>query len=159
MTIEKLQEETAQAILEKIEIAHQTLLKGRATALEISLELGGLFSVLKPIVKMRGENFEDYVEREVPYITLRTIQNYMGIAAKVDPITYPTLKGIYFESIKWYGSSDDQIRELEEFLEELPDEDYGLIDIGEEISDVRLDGCPYDYGLRFTRKIEIEHKN
>ena len=66
------------------------------------------------------------------------------------------IKGIVFEDIKWYASSDDQIREVEEFLENLPDEDYGLIYIGEESSDVRIDGCPYDYGLGFIRKIEID---
>jgi hypothetical protein len=66
------------------------------------------------------------------------------------------IKGIYFESIKWYGFSDHEIGVVEEFLLKLPNKDYGFIVVGEDNSDIRIEGCPYDYGINLIRKIEID---
>ena len=87
----------------------------------------------------------------------KLIEPLTGSETKIYETEAGLIKGIYFEWIKWYSFGDEQIKAVEEFLEELPDEDYGFIVIGEESSDVRIDGCPYDYGLHFIRKIEIDH--
>ena len=85
---------TEEAILQEIENKHKNLMQGRMNALQISLKLGNLFLDLKQIVKEKGDNFEDYIQRHVTYITLRTVQRYMKIAKSVDLEKYPALKWV-----------------------------------------------------------------
>ena len=66
------------------------------------------------------------------------------------------VKGVYFEWIKWDEYFDPEIMAIEEFIKSLPYDDYGFIVIGEDNSDIKVEGLPQKYGLRFIRKIEID---
>ena len=83
---------TEEDILQEIENEHKNLMQGRMNALQNSLKLGSLFLDLKPIVKQKGEKFEDYMKQKVSYLTLRTIQRYMKIAKNVNLEKHPALK-------------------------------------------------------------------
>lgn len=58
--------------------------------------------------------------------------------------------------MKWY-SDDPFVLRIEEWLSELEDcESYGLLRLGDNDEDVQTDGSPYEFGIRYSRKLEIE---
>lgn len=58
--------------------------------------------------------------------------------------------------MKWY-SDDPLVAQIEGWLSELEDgESYGLLRLGENDEDVQTDGHPYEFGIRYARKLEIE---
>lgn len=56
--------------------------------------------------------------------------------------------------IKWY-LSDESVFIIEKWLSSLDDTEYGLVELGEDLSDVRMEGEYYTYGLDFVRKIDF----
>ena len=56
--------------------------------------------------------------------------------------------------VKWYDS-DPQIAIIENWLRSLDEAEYGLIELGEDLSDVRMEGEYYTYDIWFVRKIEF----
>lgn len=58
-------------------------------------------------------------------------------------------------SVKWYPSYPD-VAIIENWLESLEDNEYALMELGEDYSDVRMSGDCFEYGLDFVRKIEFE---
>lgn len=58
--------------------------------------------------------------------------------------------------MKWY-SNDPLVARIEGWLSELEDgESYGLLRLGENDEDIQTDGSPYEFGIRYSRKLEIE---
>ena len=51
-----------------------------------------------------------------------------------------------FESIKWYDSYFE-VTELETFISELDDSDYGFIRVGEDTDDITFNGSPLEYNM------------
>ena len=71
---------------------------------------------------------------------------------------YERLDRLLFESVKWYeGYHDvDMFNRLMEHLESHGLEDlYGFVRIGEELDDVEMRGCTYEYDLGINRSIDI----
>ena len=62
----------------------------------------------------------------------KLIEPLVGSETEIYKTEDGLIKGVFFEDIKWYSFNDPEIQAVEEFFENLPDEDYGLIDIGEE---------------------------
>ncbi len=60
---------------------------------------------------------------------------------------------IYFESIKWYQSHED-VAFIEDFLQQLDEEDYLLTRIGEDTDDTEVTGGYWDSEVRISRSIE-----
>ena len=68
------------------------------------------------------------------------------------------LDRLFFEHIKWYESYHDvdMFNRLMEHLDANGLEDfYGFIRIGEELDDIEMRGCTYQYDLGINRSIEI----
>ena len=65
---------------------------------------------------------------------------------------------LHFEDVKWYeGYHDvDMFNRLMEHLEAHGLEDlYGFVRIGEELDDVEMRGCTYEFDLGINRSIDI----
>ena len=60
---------------------------------------------------------------------------------------------IYFSDIKWYEGYPE-IDAMESFLNQLDEEGYGFIRIGEDHDDVEEKGEPYTYEMYVSREIE-----
>jgi len=60
----------------------------------------------------------------------------------------------YRGCIKWY-LSDESVFIVEKWISSLDDTEYGLVELGEDLSDVRMEGEYYTYGLNFVRKIDF----
>lgn len=56
--------------------------------------------------------------------------------------------------VKWYDS-DPAVAVVENWLQSLEEAEYGLIELGEDLSDVRMEGEYYTYDIGFVRKIEF----
>ena len=65
--------------------------------------------------------------------------------------------GIHFEDIKWYPF-DPEIKKVMDFLETLDDEDFGFIELGEDVAHCDIKGQPYDYDLCICRSINVPEK-
>lgn len=61
----------------------------------------------------------------------------------------------YAESIKWYDvvEGDHSISIIEEWLENLDDDDFGLVELGEDDSDVRYIGDTSKFDIGYVRKV------
>jgi len=55
--------------------------------------------------------------------------------------------------VKWYDHDPD-IRAFLHMLEEIGDENYGFIRLGEESDDIEYLGSPYEFDMYVSRKIE-----
>lgn len=64
----------------------------------------------------------------------------------------------YFESRKWYNEypTVKVINRAMSNLEEIDSDNFGFIEIGEDISDIDYRGNPFELGLNITRKIFID---
>jgi hypothetical protein len=94
-------------------------------------------------------------------------EKVLGIARKMDKeldkiISEGTLNSFQstgvptdmcWESIKWYANYPD-IAAVMNILSQLPDEDYGLVRIGEETDDIEYLGDPAAYDMYVSRRIE-----
>ena len=60
----------------------------------------------------------------------------------------------YHDSIKWYDS-DPVVATIESWLKSLDETEYGLVELGEDLSDIRMEGEYFAYGLDFVRKIDF----
>lgn len=56
--------------------------------------------------------------------------------------------------IKWY-ESDPAVAVVENWLQSLDETEYGLIELGEDLSDVRMEGEYYTYDIGFVRKVQF----
>ena len=68
------------------------------------------------------------------------------------------LDRLFFEHVKWYESYNDvdMFNRLMEMLDAYGlDEFYGFVRLGEELDDVEMRGCTYEYDLGINRSIEI----
>ena len=61
----------------------------------------------------------------------------------------------YAEGIKWYDvvEGDHSVETIEKWLETLDKEEYGLVELGEDDSDVRFDGDPMSFDIGYVRKV------
>ena len=55
-------------------------------------------------------------------------------------------------SIKWYESYPE-IVSIVKFLDQLNDEDYGFIRLGEENDDIEYKGSPYDFDMYVNKEV------
>lgn len=60
----------------------------------------------------------------------------------------------HHDFIKWYDS-DPVVATINNWLGALDETEYGLIELGEDMSDVRMEGEYFNYGLDFVRKIDF----
>nr|QMP83788.1 MAG: hypothetical protein [Caudoviricetes sp.] len=60
----------------------------------------------------------------------------------------------YHDCIKWY-SDDPVVATIEDWLHSLDETEYGLVELGEDLSDTRMEGEYWTYGLDFVRKIDF----
>lgn len=60
----------------------------------------------------------------------------------------------YHDSIKWYPD-DNVVSTIEDWLKSLEETDFGLVELGEDLSDARMEGEYWAYGLDFVRKIDF----
>ena len=77
-------------------------------------------------------------------------------AAKLDPKLEEILKegesdhgsktDFYWESVKWYDSYPE-IQAIEGMLDDLDEDDYGFIRLGEEEGDIERKGDPCEYNM------------
>lgn len=58
------------------------------------------------------------------------------------------------DSIKWYDSVP-VVATIEDWLYSLDEAEYALIELGEDYTDVRLEGETFAYGLDFVHQIKI----
>ena len=58
-----------------------------------------------------------------------------------------------YDCVKWYESYTE-VSEVMSFLNNLDDENFGFIRIGEELGDIELLGTPYDFNLNYSCKID-----
>jgi len=98
-------------------------------------------------------------------------RSIVGIAIKKDKTTPEFLKLLddadekfekgnilYFKyvCIKWYADSYEEIANIEAFLKDLEESDYGFIRIGEDPEDIEEEGEPDELGMYFTRDIDFD---
>ncbi len=64
---------------------------------------------------------------------------------------------LYWDSIKWYEDNED-IRAFMESLEQINDDDWVFFEIGEELDDMRIEGCWHTnpFNLNISRSIYKE---
>lgn len=102
--------------------------------------------------------------RSTVYLRINApIVEVVQAAAKLDPKLEEILKqgqeefgsdtDYYWESIKWYDERPD-IRAIEDMLDELDDDDFGFIRLGEEQGDIENKGMPYDYEMYTQTTVE-----
>lgn len=60
---------------------------------------------------------------------------------------------IVWEYVKWYDDAPE-IKHIMERMENLPDDDYGFMRIGEADDDFEELGIPWDFGIRLQRSLE-----
>ena len=96
-----------------------------------------------------------------------TSEKVLGIARKMDKeldeiISEGTLNSgrttgmptdMCWEGTKWYTNYPD-VAALMNILEQLPEEDYGFLRIGEETDDIEYLGDPSGYDMYVSRRIE-----
>lgn len=61
----------------------------------------------------------------------------------------------YHEWLKWFESIAE-VYLISDWLREQDTENYGLLRLGEEDEDIENRGSPYDFGINYVRKLEIE---
>jgi hypothetical protein len=87
-------------------------------------------------------------------------------AAKLDPKLEEILKegecgdgmivpktDFYWESIKWYDSYPE-IQAIEGMLDDLDEDDYGFIRLGEDQGDIEQKGCPSEYDMYTSTTVD-----
>ena len=86
-------------------------------------------------------------------------------AAKLDPkleeilkdghndFANPTGTDFYWESIKWYDSYPE-VRAVEGMLDDLDEDDFGFIRLGEEQGDVEEKGYPSEYDMYISTTVD-----
>jgi len=71
-----------------------------------------------------------------------------------DSINWENVQAIYWDHIKWYENDDEAIMAFMDMLDQLGDENYGMIRLGEETDDVGYYGCPCNFDMYVNRSIE-----
>lgn len=60
----------------------------------------------------------------------------------------------YHDCIKWYDPGEDKsVSIIENWLQTLDEEEYGLVELGEDDSDVRYIGAPNVFDIGYVRKV------
>ena len=68
--------------------------------------------------------------------------------------TWEGINAIHWDWIKWYEDDDEAIMAFMDMLDQLGDENYGMIRLGEESDDVGYYGCPSNFDMYVNRSIE-----
>ena len=63
-------------------------------------------------------------------------------------------QAIHWNWIKWYEDDDEAIMAFMDMLDQLGDENYGMIRLGDEHDDVGYYGIPHKFDMYVERKIE-----
>ena len=71
-----------------------------------------------------------------------------------DSLAWVRLQAIHWDWIKWYEDDDEAIITFMDMLDQLGDENYGMIRLGEETDDVGYYGCPCNFDMYVNRSIE-----
>lgn len=66
---------------------------------------------------------------------------------------HATMMIFHEDWLKWYD--DEFVQTIEKWLDTLNPDNYGMIRLGEDDSDVDFYGSPFDFGLNYTRKISF----
>jgi hypothetical protein len=64
------------------------------------------------------------------------------------------VKAVFYESCNW-NSIDRDIKNIEDFVINLDNDEFGMIIIGENIRDIRYFGNPYNFKINLNRSIEF----
>ena len=102
--------------------------------------------------------------RSTVYLRINApIVEVVQAAAKLDPTLERILKegkeefgsdtDYYWDGYKWYDSYPE-IRAIEGMLDELDDDDFGFIRLGEEQGDIESKGMPCDYEMYTQTTVE-----
>ncbi len=70
-----------------------------------------------------------------------------------DSIGWEKIQALHWDWIKWYGD-DEAIMAFVDMLDQIGDENYGMIKLGEESDDVRYYGCPSNFDMYVERSIQ-----
>lgn len=85
--------------------------------------------------------------------TFSDLIDEIGIPAKKVLTEDGTVKGVYFESIKWYERTDEPINNLMKFLRNIKDDGWGFIETGED-NYINREGFPYEFGMSIYTTID-----
>ena len=61
----------------------------------------------------------------------------------------------FHDCIKWYDGFDEEgsVTKIENWIKSLDEEEYGLVELGEDDSDVRYIGAPNVFDIGYVRKV------
>ena len=80
-------------------------------------------------------------------------EGYTNLVEYTDDIFDKDTYAVYqINRIKWYESYPE-INSINEFLDQLNDEEYGFIRLGEELDDTEKKGSPYDFDMYINREV------
>ena len=68
--------------------------------------------------------------------------------------TWEGINAIHWGWIKWYEDDDEAIMAFMHMLDQIGDENYGMIRLGEDYDDVGYYGCPSNFDMYVNRSIE-----
>ena len=83
-----------------------------------------------------GENIKDFKDCDL-------------IRQTEDTVTF------IWEHVKWYDSYDD-VKSVMSVLEKIDEEDYGLIRVGEDSSDIESSGSPSEFSMYTATTLEVD---
>ena len=64
------------------------------------------------------------------------------------------IQAMHWDWIKWYEDDDEAIMAFMDMLDQLGDENYGMIRLGEESDDVGYYGIPHKFDMYVERNIQ-----
>jgi hypothetical protein len=65
------------------------------------------------------------------------------------------IKSVFYESCTW-DSMDGNVKNIEDFVKNLDNDEFGMIIIGENIEDIQYLGNPYKFNISLNRSIEFD---
>ena len=71
-----------------------------------------------------------------------------------EDLSWESVNAIHWNWIKWYEDDDEAIMAFMDMLDQLGDENYGMIRLGEESDDVGYYGCTDKFDMYVERNIQ-----
>lgn len=69
-------------------------------------------------------------------------------------IGWEQIQAIHWDWIKWYEDDDEAIVAFMDMLDQLGDENYGMIRLGDELDDMEYYGSPSNFDMYVERNIQ-----
>jgi hypothetical protein len=84
-------DEKEKFIKKQIKKKYSELNKLAQTATELEITVGQMLNTLKQVVRKNEKKWKRYVEKNFPYLSIRTVQRWMKLAKTVDIENHPSL--------------------------------------------------------------------